>query len=139
MRIYSTWNNKNINALLKFIVLGQLSNKIHTTNYFIYLYGGLSEHALVTAGVPDALLSQTPSVLVSIFRIPWIRGRSKNDFCSHLILLFKPLTQQWIAVFPDPLSSLSQMSLNEFAVLSTLDSTSSNRAVDGKNWFTKDD
>ena len=114
--------------------------QIQTTYYLVYRYGESSEHALVTGGIPNALLSQTPSVLVSIFRVAWIRGRSKNAFCSHLILLFKPLTQQWIAVFPEPLSRLSQMSSNELAVLSTLDSTSSNLAGDGeKKLLTKYD
>ena len=48
------------------------------------------------------------------------------DCLSHRILLFKALTQQWTAELPDPPSMLSQMSLNEIAVLSTLVSTSSN-------------
>ena len=43
--------------------------KIHTTYYFVCLYGGLSEHALATGGIPNALLSQTPSVLVSILSL----------------------------------------------------------------------
>ena len=43
--------------------------QIQTTYYLVYRYGESSEHALVTGGIPNALLSQTPSVLVSIFRV----------------------------------------------------------------------
>ena len=60
----------------------------------------MSEQAFVTAGVPEALLSQTPLVLVSILRLVITAARSKNAFWLHLILLLRALTQHSSLVLP---------------------------------------
>ena len=89
---------------------------------WVLLYGGTSEHELVTGVVSDALLSQLPIVLGSILNVAIPDAVFKRAVSSHLILLFSALTQQSNLVAPVGLASsnASQKSFKESPVFSTL-------------------